>query len=470
LGGRWHVVEVLDRWGPGLMFEARDESDPDEPVLLKMLPAPGGEQALAKALARIVSAAQALAAEPLVQGAVIARDQGEEEGVLWLVTDELDAESLARVVAQAGGLDSRRAARLMLHVCDTLEGAHRRGLAHGGVTAEAVIVTSVGANFERAWVGDFGLAGRLSSPAHRAPEARRDAEKAEPRTDVWAVGRLLSQCVEDPDDSDVAPLIRWCMNRERTNRPRDIRVVRRELDRIVTGRSDTPWDVVVRAGRRAPRTAIWAAIAGVLGVVVALGAASLLTGVPADKDVSRGQAALSAGDTSGAILAFESALRRTSGRADALLGLARAREALNMPLAAEDAWRRLLVASPESVAGHLGLGGRLLADDKPVAAVEQAAAAAALAPALAPAHALHGRALLASGRAPDAAQAYERAAALAPSDAAIHHQLGTLLATVPDRRTRAEEALRTAAHLAPGVGTYRTDLAEFLARMESAGH
>ncbi len=476
LGERWRVVEVLDRWGPGLAFDARrisDEGahDDDEPVLLKMLPASTTEGASAKTLSRVIRCVHALAGDPPVQGVVPVRDQGEDEGVIWVVTDDLEAEPLARVVAQAGALPVRRAVRLLMHVCDALAGAHRRGVAHGGLTAEAVQVSSAGAPFERAWIADFGLAGRLSSPNERAPEARRDPDKAEPRTDVWALGRLLAMCVDDPDDPDhpdVASLIRWCMSRDRSNRPKDLRVVRRELDRLLSGRQNTPWEAVVRAGRRAPRTSLWASLAAVLGVVVALGATSLLTDVPADQDFARGRRALSAGDAAGAILAFESALRRTPGRSDALLGLAQARDAMAMPLAAEDAWRRLLAVRPNSVQAQLGLGRRLLEGGKAAAAAEHAAAAAAGAPADPNAHSLHGRALLAAGRPAAAALALERAAALAPTDADVHHLLGSLLADNPERLARAEEALATAARLAPGVASYKEALNAFRRRFRGS--
>ena len=463
VGGRWRIVEVLDRWGAGLAFDARrvaedGAEDDDEPVLLKMQPAPTPEGAAAKTLSRVIRCVHALSGDPPVQGIVPVRDQGEDEGVIWFVTDDLDAEPLSRVVAQAGGLDAARAARLLVHVCDALEGAHRRGVAHGGLTTDAVQVSSAGASFERAWIADFGLAGRLTSPEQRAPEARRDPDDADPRSDVWSVGQVLAQALEDPEEPEISKLIRWCSQRERSNRPRDVRAVRRELDRIVSGREDTPWEAAVRAGRRAPRTMVWAVAAGLLGVVLALGATSLLTAVPADQDFARGQSALSAGDAAGAILAFESALRRAPQRSDALLGLAQAREAMTMPLAAEDAWRRLLAVRPTSVPAQLGLGQRLLEAGKPAAAAEHASAAAAAAPDNSAAHALHARALLAAGRRAPAAEAFERAAALAPSDAAVHHQLGALLADNPDRHDRAEEALATAARLAPDVSVYREAL------------
>jgi eukaryotic-like serine/threonine-protein kinase len=80
-------------------------------------------------------------------------DVFDEGPVTWLVMEYVESESLARKVRSQGLLTPRQAASIGVQIADALTEVHRRGLVHGDVTPENILVTADGT----AKLADFGI-------------------------------------------------------------------------------------------------------------------------------------------------------------------------------------------------------------------------------------------------------------------------------------------------------------------------
>ena len=141
---------------------------------------------------------------------------GEADGLPYIVMEFVDGRSLREVRAK-GPPGARRAVDYGIQIADALAHAHRRGIVHRDLKSSNVVIDREG----RAIVLDFGLARRLpeggsasladstltaqhalaGTLSYMAPEILRGS-RADPRSDVWALGVLLHELVsgEPPFD------------------------------------------------------------------------------------------------------------------------------------------------------------------------------------------------------------------------------------------------------------------------------
>jgi hypothetical protein len=116
---------------------------------------------------------------------------------LWYATRRVDGRSLESMLETVGTLELATCVRILEQVASALDHAHRRGLAHGGLRSDCVIV---GAN-EWVQVSDF-LVGGLFQP----DEAR--ASESGPRADQYALAALAYECLTGTPVRDAPPLSR----------------------------------------------------------------------------------------------------------------------------------------------------------------------------------------------------------------------------------------------------------------------
>ena len=127
-----------------------------------------------------------------------------ENGEIFLVMELIEGETLASYMKRhRGGVDSRLALRITLLVLDVLAAAHEKGIVHGDIKLENVMITRPG----DIKVLDFGIARMLDgiadgfrtgsgavlgAPGFMPPErAQGKLEEIDAQSDVWSVGAML---------------------------------------------------------------------------------------------------------------------------------------------------------------------------------------------------------------------------------------------------------------------------------------
>jgi len=137
---------------------------------------------------------------------VRALDAGLHEGELFLVLEYCPGQDLGEVLKTRGALEPREAARLMAEVGRGLAAAHAQGVLHRDLKPANVLLDSAG----NPKVADFGLARVekepgaqsltqsgviMGTPAYMAPEQANDARQVDVRSDVYALGAILYECL-----------------------------------------------------------------------------------------------------------------------------------------------------------------------------------------------------------------------------------------------------------------------------------
>lgn len=141
------------------------------------------------------------------------------DGQVCIVMELIDGEELHEMIAAGGRLPASQTLWYSQQLAAGLAYMHGRGLVHGDVKPENVMVTPT----HRCVLTDFGATVRRGrplrfggTPQSVAPEARAAAADAtvlaEPALDIWALGTLMFECVTStrifptgvPEDSGAA--------------------------------------------------------------------------------------------------------------------------------------------------------------------------------------------------------------------------------------------------------------------------
>jgi ABC-type transport system substrate-binding protein/class 3 adenylate cyclase len=170
-------IEALIGHGPAGPVYAAEDLERKRRVALRVLP-PGHDL-------RAVRAAAALQHPHIVP----IYDAGEIDGVAYLAMRLMGDGSLADLLQRSGRLEPERALRICEPVAAALDAAHAAGIVHGAVTPRNVLLDG-----DDAILSGFGLAAR--DDAYLAPE-QLDGQPAEARTDVYALGCVLFECLGD---------------------------------------------------------------------------------------------------------------------------------------------------------------------------------------------------------------------------------------------------------------------------------
>ena len=195
---QYRIESLLGRGGMGAVYKCWQPSL-ERPVAIKLLPA---EFALdAVFVARFQREARTLAKlqHPRI---ITIHDFGQtSDGNLYFVMEYIDGTDLRKVL-RGPGLAPEQALAVVGQLCDALQAAHRVGIVHRDIKPENVLITSDG----YVKLADFGLAQPpredgatiltgtnvvMGTPSYMAPEQFVGGAKADPRSDIFALGVMF---------------------------------------------------------------------------------------------------------------------------------------------------------------------------------------------------------------------------------------------------------------------------------------
>ncbi|MFQ5505903.1 MAG: protein kinase, partial [Planctomycetota bacterium] len=197
--GRFLLGEKLGKGGMGVVYKALDPELKRE-VAIKVFPAPVTHSREARERFRREAEALAQVSHPHI---VPIHEVGEtEDGQPYLVMPFIEGKTLAELLPELAG-DVKTLARMLAEIAGAVDHAHRQGLVHRDVKPGNILVDRLG----QSCLIDFGVARNLQeagvtasgallgTPAFMAPEQIRDPASVGPRTDVYALGATLYQCL-----------------------------------------------------------------------------------------------------------------------------------------------------------------------------------------------------------------------------------------------------------------------------------
>ncbi|MGI8808665.1 MAG: serine/threonine-protein kinase [Acidimicrobiales bacterium] len=195
---RYRLIEVLDEGGMGILWRAEDLISEREVTVKELrFPDPLDHMQRRALAARVRREARAMAAvrHPGLARIVDVVDDGDRP---WVVTELVDAPTLADVVRGDGPMDPEHAALLGIRLLDVLEAATDQEMVHRFLQPSKVYVGPSG----EVRLADFGIASLIGDPtvarsgavggvSFMSPEQSGTAE-----ADIWSLGAVLYYAVE----------------------------------------------------------------------------------------------------------------------------------------------------------------------------------------------------------------------------------------------------------------------------------
>lgn len=210
IGGRYRLLGKIGEGGMGTVYKAVDQVIGRQ-VAIKML----GESATKQdeVVARFQREAQVVG-QLRHRNVVEVFDFGIENGLPFMVMELLEGKDLATLIDKRGALPIGRAVDIVLGVAAGLWAAHNRELVHRDIKPANIFLSREDGD-EVPKILDFGISKTLNSRLTQAgsvfgtqhyisPEQARDSADVDARTDQYALGVILYQCVtgRPPHDGD----------------------------------------------------------------------------------------------------------------------------------------------------------------------------------------------------------------------------------------------------------------------------
>ena len=196
--GRYEIREPLGSGGAGEVYRATDRTAGSD-VALKVL-FPGSDTRDIERLRRELRIVRTLQHPGIVR----IFDIGEDDGLLYLVSELLEGESLAERIRREGALPPAEAEAILRRVLEALAVAHGEGVIHRDIKpANIFLERAPRSGAGRVLLLDFGLArlwdepgltatGRfVGTPEYCAPEQALGEKELSPATDLYACGVTL---------------------------------------------------------------------------------------------------------------------------------------------------------------------------------------------------------------------------------------------------------------------------------------
>jgi serine/threonine-protein kinase len=204
--GKYRVDRVLGRGGMGVVLAATHLHLRERVAIKLLLPEFVGHRHIVERFVREAQAAARLRGEHVTRVIDVGFLDG---GPPYIVMEHLEGRSLGAVLAERATLSPAETVDCILPVCEALAEAHARGIVHRDIKPDNVFLARRPDGSRLVKVLDFGISklsaggeGRLThsaatmgTPAYMSPEQMRSARDVDRRTDVWALGVVLYECL-----------------------------------------------------------------------------------------------------------------------------------------------------------------------------------------------------------------------------------------------------------------------------------
>jgi serine/threonine protein kinase len=207
---QFQIEGVLGRTARSVVYLALERGE-NRLVALKVLPrTPAMPPEAGTALQREIALAATLDHPHILP----VYRSGDTRVLLWYSMEYCNARSLAQVLSEDAPMDLAGTLRIVQQIASALDYAHRRGITHGGLTPENVLIDS------RGWVrvSDFGARRAFGRPAalpsdapelrYLAPEHFAPRNLAGPSADQYALAVVTYDCLvgfTSPPDASGRP-------------------------------------------------------------------------------------------------------------------------------------------------------------------------------------------------------------------------------------------------------------------------
>ena len=205
--GRYQITRLMGRGGMGAVYEGTHR-DLKKRVAIKTLHP--SVAATPGARARFLREGEA-ASRIRHPNVVDVTDVGTEKGIAYLVMEFLEGEDLSALLARTGALPFAESVDLMLPVFAAIAVAHDEGVIHRDLKPENIFLARARHGRPEPKVLDFGISkisssggntlaltgtgASMGTPYYIAPEQVRSAAGVDARSDQYALGAILYECV-----------------------------------------------------------------------------------------------------------------------------------------------------------------------------------------------------------------------------------------------------------------------------------
>lgn len=210
IDGKYRIVRLCGRGGMGAVYEALNVAIGKRVALKFIDPQAASNQDAVQRFLREAQAASAAESQHIVQ----VFDVGEHPpGCPYIVMELLRGETLAARIGRLGRLPVGEAVHVAVHMLRGLRCAHEVGIIHRDLKPENVFLVETEDDPIFAKLVDFGISKILrqrgeeglttltregtvlGTPYYMSPEQAQSTPDLDGRTDLWAVGAILFECI-----------------------------------------------------------------------------------------------------------------------------------------------------------------------------------------------------------------------------------------------------------------------------------
>jgi serine/threonine protein kinase len=247
VGGKLRIIRNLGAGGMGAVYEVAHEITHHRRALKLLHPQMAQIPGVVERFLREASAAGRIGNPHIVE----TFDAGRlETGEPYIVMEMLEGKTLAAVLDERGRLDLESACAILNQACDAVGAAHAVGIVHRDLKPENLFLSGRDLSFVK--ILDFGISkfdtattgvegltlegSPLGTPCYMSPEQVQGEKSVDARTDVYALGVLLYECLTGckPFLADTLPQLAVLIFEGKFTAPSELRPeLGKSVDRVV---------------------------------------------------------------------------------------------------------------------------------------------------------------------------------------------------------------------------------------------